>query len=113
MNFELLTFPCREMIKLSIHILYRKQIFRCFACIVYIDSKTSNAFSPLCIFELKVVFRYHFLSHFLAELNESGCGSLLNNTVFDVITELFAYVIMGQKKPQLPNPPWTLNDVPR
>ena len=27
------------------------------------------------------------------------------NTVFDVITELFAYVIMGKKTPQLPNPP--------
>ena len=26
-------------------------------------------------------------------------------TVFDVITELFAYVIMGKKTPQLPNPP--------
>ena len=27
------------------------------------------------------------------------------NTVSDVITELFSYVIMGQKRPQLPNPP--------
>ena len=89
MNFELLTFPCREMIKLSIHIwhdskmnpfLYRKRIFWCDACIVYIDiTKLKNAFSPLCIFELKVVFRYHFLSHFLAELNEICCGSLLNS----------------------------------
>ena len=40
-------------------------------------SKTSNAFSPLCSFELKVVFRYHFLGNFLAELNEICCGSLL------------------------------------
>ena len=46
--------------------------------IIIDNSKTSNAFSPLCIFELKVVFRYHFLGHFLAELNEICCGSLLN-----------------------------------
>ena len=81
-------FPCRELIKLSIHIwhdskmnpfLYRKRIFWCDACIVYRYNKTSNAFSPLCIFELKVVFRYHFLSHFFAELNEICCGSLLNS----------------------------------
>ena len=82
MNFELLTFPCREMIKLSGHAytcfqnesisIYRKRIFWCDACKV-------NAFSPLCIFELKVVFRYHFLGHFLAELNEICCGSLLNS----------------------------------
>ncbi len=39
----------------------------------------TNTFSPLCIFELKVVFRYHFLSHFLAELNEICCGPLLNS----------------------------------
>ena len=46
MNFELLTSPCREMIKLSIHIwhdskinpfLYIKSIFWCDTCIVYID----------------------------------------------------------------------------
>ena len=49
-----------------------------FVCL-YRYSKTSNAFSPLCIFELKVVFRYHFLGHFLAELNEICCGSLLNS----------------------------------
>ena len=89
MNFELLTFPCREMIKLSIHIydvskmntfLYRKRIFWCDACIVYIDiAKLQMRFFPLCIFELKVVFRYHFLGHFLAELNEICCGSLLNS----------------------------------
>ena len=35
----------------------------CLHCL-YRYSKTSNAFSPLCIFELKVMFRYHFLSHF-------------------------------------------------
>ena len=34
-------------------------------------------------------------------------------TVFDVITELFAYVIMGQKNAATTEPPWTLNDVPR
>ena len=50
----------------------------CLHCL-YRYNKTSNAFSPLCIFELKVVFRYHFLSHFLAELNEICCGSLLNS----------------------------------
>ena len=46
MNFELLTFPCREMSKLSIHIgyvskintfIYRKTHLLCDACIVYID----------------------------------------------------------------------------
>ena len=35
----------------------------CLHCL-YRYSKTSNAFSPLYIFELKVVFRYHFLGHF-------------------------------------------------
>ena len=55
----------------------------CDACIVYIYrprySKTSNVFSPLCIFELKVMFRSHFRGHFLAELNEICCASLLNS----------------------------------
>ena len=46
MNFELLTFPCREMIKLSIHMIYDMfpkwihfytENFWCDACIVYID----------------------------------------------------------------------------
>ena len=46
LKFELLTFPCREMIKLSIHIwhiskmnlfIYRKRIFFGDACIVYIE----------------------------------------------------------------------------
>ena len=89
MNFELLTFPCREMIKLSIHIwhdskmnpfLYRKRLFWCDACIVYIDiTKLQMRFLHYAFFELKVVFRYHFLSHFLAELNEICCESLLNS----------------------------------
>ena len=50
----------------------------CLHCL-YRKNKTSNAFSPLCIFQLKVMFRYHFLGHFLAELNEICCGSLLNS----------------------------------
>ena len=50
----------------------------CLHCL-YRYNKTSNAFSPLCIFELKVVFRYHFLSHLMAELNEICCGPLLNS----------------------------------
>ena len=45
MNFELLTFPCREMIKLSIHMSFfqnesiyiQKTHFLCDACIVYIE----------------------------------------------------------------------------
>ncbi len=35
------------------------------------------------------------------------------HTVFDVITELFAYEIMAQKNAAITEPPWTLNDVPR
>ena len=38
---------------------------------------------------------------------------VIMTTVFDVITELFAYVIMGQKNAAITEPPWTLNDVPR
>ena len=45
MNFELLTFPCREMIKLSIHDMFpkgnhlytEKACCVCDACIVYIE----------------------------------------------------------------------------
>ena len=32
----------------------------------------------------------------------------LGVTVFDVITELFAYVIMGQKNAAITEPPWTM-----
>ena len=53
----------------------------CDACIVYIDtdSKTSNAFSPLCIFLAKIHVSVPFSWPFLAELIEICCGSLLNS----------------------------------
>ena len=55
--------------------------FLCDACIVYIEKeKLQIAFSTLCFFlKLKVMFRYHFLGHFLAELHDICCGSLLNS----------------------------------
>ena len=36
--------------------------------------------------------------------------SRINNTVFDIISELFAYVIFGKKYAQFSEPPCTLND---
>ena len=66
MNFELLTFPCREMIKLSIHItcfqnesISIQKMNLLVWCLhwLYRYSKTSNAFSPLGILELKVISR--------------------------------------------------------
>ena len=65
----------------------------CLHCL-YRYNKTSNAFSPLCIFELKVVFRYHFLSHFLAELNEICCGSLLNSILKNVQKEISLNILI-------------------
>ena len=49
----------------------QKTHFLCDACIVYIEkAKLANAFAPLCFFlKLKFTFQYHFLGHFLAELN--------------------------------------------
>ena len=54
----------------------------CDTCIVCIDiAKLQNAFSLCIFFKLKFMFRYHFLGHFLAELIEICCGSLLNSIV--------------------------------
>ena len=50
-----------------LHCLYRQQNFKC-------------VFS-MHFFKLKFMFRYHFLGHFLAELIEICCGSLLNSIV--------------------------------
>ena len=58
MNFELLTFPCRDMIKLSIHIwrvskinpfLYRERNFWCDACIVYIGKLQMRFLHYACL----------------------------------------------------------------
>ena len=83
-SFELLTFPCREMIKLTIHvtclknesIYIQKAHLLCDACTVYRPyrySKTSNAFSHYATSHVSV------LGHFSAELNEICCGSLLDS----------------------------------
>ena len=45
-------------------------------------------------FELKVVFRYHFLSHFFAEFNEICCGSLLNNILKTVQKEISLNILI-------------------
>ena len=81
MNFELLTFHCREMVTLSIHLWHvsKWKIFLCDAVIVYIG-----------IAKLKGVLYYAFFiatNHisgpfswaFLASLNENCCGHLLNS----------------------------------
>ena len=64
MNFGLLTFLCRQMINLSIHIWHDSKMnpFICrtriscvmLALFVLRHSKISNAFSPLCIFLAKI-----------------------------------------------------------
>ena len=60
--------------------LYRNLIFVCDAGIVYRYSKTSNAFSLLCIFLAKRRVSVPFsCGIFLAELNKICCGPLLNS----------------------------------
>ena len=53
----------------------------CDACIVYIDIAKQMRFLNNAFFLAKVMFRYHFLGNFWAELNEIGCGSLFNSTL--------------------------------
>ena len=40
------------------------------------------------------MFRYHFLSHFLAELNEICCGSLLNSILKNVQKEISLNILI-------------------
>ena len=42
------------------------------------------------------MFRYHFLSHFLAELNEISCGSLLNS-ILKTYRRKFFYSTKSEK----------------
>ena len=55
----------------------------CDACIVYTSVyKKQNfkcVFSIMNFFKIKVMFRYHFLGHVLAEFNLICCGSLLDS----------------------------------
>ena len=78
MNFELLTFPCREMVKLSIHvymtcfqnesIYIQKTHILCDACIVYCIQIKQNFKCVFFIMHFSAKSRYHFLGHFFGRI---------------------------------------------
>ena len=78
-GFWVVDIPCRKLVQLSVHIwhAFKMNLFVwCLHC-QYRKGKTWNAFlSIIHFFYLKVMFRYHFLGHFSADLNEICCVAM-------------------------------------
>ena len=94
-----MTFLCREIIQLALRIWFSYKMnpfiyIRCIFCLILALSimietaKRQMRFSPQCSFRLTIMFRYHFLGHCSAELNDICYTSSLH-IILATYTQIF------------------------